>query len=319
MAETGGVEIFIGKHVWALAVLSLWAPLAMADDWREVFTDRFDAAASLKQWSLEGSAEVTIADGRLHVANKKARIEGQSCQESTLWCRQPFWGDLRLEMDCRAEPKSRCLVFFCARTNPPEGDIFAWKRPLARYADYAYEPRLELYSLGLLRSDQAELNLRHLGGRVPEEWLRVLAFPPQRFPARYLTPEEMKSALASIGAAKMPADPEEVAKLTRTGMFCELLAPHLTRYEKVNAEFQEASIIARHHADPPAFSDASKTYHIVITVIGNRVTYEVDGRAIIEHTDAPRAAAPLRGGYLALRNFAPTIVWYDNLRVWIKP
>lgn len=318
MAEAAEIRIPISTRVWTLVVFCLWMPSAFADEWRQVFADNFDDATSLSQWALEGSAEVTIADGRLQVANKKAPVEGQSCQESTLWLRQPFWGDWRLELDCSAEPKSRCLVFFCARADNPQRDIFAWKRPLARYADYAYEPQLELYSLGLLRSDEAELNLRHLGGRVPEEWRQVLAFPPQRFPARYLTPDEMKSALASIGRAELPADPTEVGKLMRTGKFRELLAPHLARYEKANVGFQETSIIARHHADTPVFSDATKAYHIVVAVVGNRVTYEVDGRTIIQHTDAPRAAAPLRGGYLAFRNFAVTAAWYDNVRVWLK-
>jgi hypothetical protein len=215
-----------------------------------------------------------------------------------------------------AEARSRCLFFFNARTTAKDKSVFAWQRPLAVYGDYAYEPRIELYTMGMLRSDQKALNLRHLGGDVDPEWIAVLPHDPYRNPERFLTKEELAKCLKAVGLDALPENWPALRQFVRKPPFKEALAPHLERSKRVNADFQAKSTIANHESPIPVFSDVAAFHHFVVTVRGAHIVVKVDGKTIIDHVDTTREQAPLAGGYFGLRNFVPTEAQYDNLRVY---
>jgi hypothetical protein len=73
---------------------------------------------------------------------------------------------------------SRCIFFFNARPLQGHRSIFEWERPLAMYLDYAGEERMELYTLGMLRYDQEEENLRAVGGELAT-WLKEMEALPR--------------------------------------------------------------------------------------------------------------------------------------------
>lgn len=56
---------------------------------------------------------------------------------------------------------------------------------------------------------------------------------------------------------------------------------------------------------------AGRTYQLVITRRGGRITFEVDGKRFLEWEDED----PLRKGLIGLRTFR-TYLWWDNIRVY---
>ena len=274
---------------YVLLFAATWLHAAQ-EQWQLVLEEDFDSPECLRDWSLDGPADVSVTpDGKLRIKTQDREVDGQRARCSVLWHRTPVWGDLRIEFDAKAERKSRCLFLFNARATGKDRSIFTWTRPLAAYADYAYEKRIELYSMGGLRSDQKGLNLRHLGGsEVTDEW----------------------------SIASLRADPRERARLSRQPPFKQALAPHVQRYKQIWQNFQDVSIIASHDAAAPVFADPEKFYHVAITVRGAKVDVRVDGATIVDFADAARIKAPLAGGYLGFRNFVPTEAQYDNVRVY---
>ena len=290
---------------------------AAEDEWQLVIQEDFASAECLKQWSLDGVADVSVTDdGKLRIQTLDKEIDGQRSRYSVLWHRTPVWGDVRYELDAKAEAKSRCLFFFCARSTAENKSVFAWKRPVARYGDYAYENRIELYTMGILRSDQTGLNLRHLGGDIDPEWLEVMPYNPFRDPERFLTPDQLATCMKTAGIEALPKEWPELRKIVTKPPFRELLLPQVERRKRVNADFQAKSIIASSESETPIFAAPEKFNHIVVTVRGAHVVIQVDGTTIIDHIDEARKQAPLAGGYFAFRNFKPTEAQYDNLRVY---
>lgn len=286
--------------------------------WELAVEEDFEDPGSLDDgWHMDGAGEASITEaGQLQIATTRQSVNGTPTQAAVFWHKTPVWGDVRIEVTCRAEPDSRVLLFFNARATDEAEDLFAWKRPRADYADYAYEPRLELHSIGLLRPDQTRLNLRYLGRDIPEAWMNIMPYHPERFPARYLEEQELQAALAALDLDALPDLPAERQALAEREPFAELLAPHVKRWQQVNAAFQEASILANHEADQPVFADPDKWYQVTVQSVGERITVHVDDQLIIDHIDTDRTQRPLRGGHLGFRNFRPTTVWYDNLRIY---
>ena len=306
---------------WKTACLMalMAAPLLRAaeEKWVPVVEGSFDSANCLSDWALDGPADVSVTpDGKLRIQHQERIVNGTRTTCSVLWHREPVWGDLRFEFDAKAEPKSRCIFFFSARATGKDPSIFTWPRPIAAYADYAYEPRIELYTLGMLRSDQEMLNLRHLGGAdVKPEWMEIMPYHPMRRPARYLSQETLSQCLHALKLDALPTDGAELRKVVRHPAFRKALAPHLDRYKAVNKSFQEVSIIADHQAETPVFADSAKFHRVVITVRGVKIRVEVNGKTIFDFVDKSRKQSPLKGGYFGFRNFKATEAQYDNLRV----
>lgn len=290
-------------------------------EWQLVMEEDFDSADCLCDWVLDGAADASVTqDGRLRIQTLDRETDAGRVRCSVLWHSVPVWGDLRLEFDAKAAPKSRCIFFFNARGTGKDRSILTWKRPLAAYADYAYDPRIELYTLGILRSDQTALNMRHLGGQVNPEWAEIMPYHPYRFPARFLTEAELARCLNEAGLDALPADWPQLRSIVTKPQFKQALAPHIERRKRVNAEFQAKSIIASSETDSPVFGDPDEFYRIAITVRGAHIVVEVDGRTLMDFVDAGREQAPLRGGYFGFRDFVPTEAEYDNLRVYrLKP
>ena len=104
----------------AVAVVLACSLNAADTAWEKVLDERFAASASLRDWVLEGAAAVTVTDaGRLEIRNRRETIQGEVTQGSVLWYRQPFWGDIRIEFTCQADPASRVILFFNARADNP--------------------------------------------------------------------------------------------------------------------------------------------------------------------------------------------------------
>jgi hypothetical protein len=106
------------------------------------------------------------AEGELLIDNVTKLIDGQDVFRSTLWYREPIWGDLKFEMEVKGEDGNGNIFFF--NTQPLQGhkSIFEWQRPRANYVDYTGDPRMQMYTLGMLRSHQDEINFRYLGGTL---------------------------------------------------------------------------------------------------------------------------------------------------------
>ena len=301
------------------AILCRMASAPAAENgWQLVIQEDFGSAECLKQWSLDGVADVSVTtDGKLRIQTLDKEVDGQRSRYSVLWHRRPVWGDIRYEFDARAEAKSRCLFFFCARSTAPDRSVFAWERPVARYGDYAYEKRIELYTMGILRSDQTGLNLRHLGGAINPEWLEVMPYNPFRNPERFLTPDQLAACMKTAGIEALPKEWPELRKIVTKPPFRDLLLPQIERRKRVNADFQAKSIIASSESETPIFPDPQKFSHVVVTIRGAHVLIQVDDKTIIDHLDQARQQAPLAGGYFAFRNFKPTEAQYDNLRIYL--
>ena len=92
------------------------------------------------------------------------------------------------------------------------------------------------------------------------------------------------------------------------GLLCASSAP-----AQQDGLFQERSVLHGFERPP---RDPDDAVHYVVTVIGNRLTLDVDGKRIFDFVDQLRAGEPFRGGYFGFRNFRPTPAWYDNIKVY---
>ena len=286
-------------------------------EWRLVVQEDFDSSDCLRDWVLDGAADVSVTPaGKLRIQTQDREVSGERVRCSVLWYRKPVWGDLRFEFEAKAAAKSRCILFFNARGTGKDKSIFTWERPLAAYADYAYEPRIELYTLGILRSDQNGLNLRHLGGQMDPEWAEVMPYHPCRFPVRFLTEAELARCLKEAGLEALPTEWPQLRSVVIKPPFKQALAPHLERLKRVNADFQAKSILASCETEQPVFADPDRFYRVCITVLGAHLVVQVDGRTVLDFVDTARAKAPLAGGYFGFRDFVPTEAHYDNLRLY---
>jgi hypothetical protein len=154
-------------------------------DWKQFLKVDFSGPEALDNWFLEGSAEVSITEaGELLIENVTRRMGQQDVSRSTLWFKQPVWGDLKYEFEVRGEEGGGNIFFFNAQPLLGHETIFEWERPRANYVDYTAEPRMHMYTLGMLRPHQEEINLRFLGGE-----LAYLADPTRADPNRGTDPD----------------------------------------------------------------------------------------------------------------------------------
>ena len=166
-----------------VVLLGALAAQAAAESWQLVFSEDFSSPRALKAWKLDGVAKVSVTpEGQLLIETQKKDVGGRLARCSVLWYSKPFQGDLRFEFDGRAEPRSRCIFFFNAAPTRHKS-LFDWQRPRADYGNYAWDERIELYTLGILRSDQTRVNLRYLGGPLASYW-RQLETLPRKDPKR---------------------------------------------------------------------------------------------------------------------------------------
>ena len=136
-------------------------------EWQLAKAFDFDSPEALDEWFLEGGADVSVATGQeLLIDNAKKIIDGQEVSRSTLWYKEPIWGDLKFDMEVRGEDKNGNIWFFNAQPLKGHKTIFEWARPRANYVDYTRDPRMHMYTLGYLRAHQDELNFRFLGGEL---------------------------------------------------------------------------------------------------------------------------------------------------------
>ncbi|HWL52328.1 MAG TPA: hypothetical protein VNQ90_07830 [Chthoniobacteraceae bacterium] len=288
---------------------------AASPEWKLVYESDFTRADVPADWRPEGPVKIRCnGKGELEVKNGSVERDGFQSQGSCVWLARPFEGEVRITFNSRADPGSRVILFFDAQPTDPATGLFDWERPLSLYGDYAYETRLRLFSIGLLRSDQASLNLRRLGGEMPETWPRYMPYHPTLFPGRYLTPAEMEVAMKAAGLQVLPTDYRERRAVTLAGEFERLLRPHLTGWEAINRSFQETSIVARAINEEPVFREVERTYRITVESLRERVRIFVDGVCIIDFKRQGEGERP--GGYLGFRNFAPTKAYYSELRIY---
>ena len=270
--------------VLAFAACALAAPPKVLTTpegtWELVMSEDFSKPESLKNWKLDGSAKLHLSlDGKLLVETRKAEIDGKVAKASVLWYHKPFKGDLRILFDGKADPKSRCILFFNAQPREGKTSIFQWKRPIATYDSYAGDPRMVLYTLGTLRSDQKEVNLRILG------------------------------AQPSLGTYTERRTCFE--RFRQSGRKDKKLA---TEFRRLNQLFQKESIFAS--APSLYFGKPDEFFKFDVRVIGARIIVYVNGKKHIDAVDKARVKKPLDGGYFGFRDFRPTKAWYDNVRVY---
>jgi hypothetical protein len=135
--------------------------------WKQVLQCDFSSSEGLQNWKLEGAAEVsTTVAGELLIENTVKRIDEQDVSRSTLWYREPIWGDLKFVLEVKGEDRGGNIFFFNAQPLEGHKSIFEWNRPKANYVDYTADSRMHMYTLGMLRAHQDEINLRFLGGEL---------------------------------------------------------------------------------------------------------------------------------------------------------
>jgi hypothetical protein len=155
--------------------------------WIPILDVAFSAANALDDWFLEGAANVSISEEyELLIENITKPIGDQEeVFRSTLWYRKPVWGDLRFEIEAKGEHRCGNIFFFNAQPLQGHKTIFEWARPKANYVDYTGDPRMRLYTLGILRAHQKTINFRFLGGE-----LAYLADPSKADPSRSADPDD---------------------------------------------------------------------------------------------------------------------------------
>ena len=189
-----------------------------AGNWKLAASESFDSAKALDSWHLEGPADVSVTPkGELQIETRQVMIDGEKARCSVLWFGKPINGDVRYEFDARGELGNRCLFFFNARPLKGQKSIFDWQRSTAKYMDYAGEPRMQLYTLGMLRYDQEDENLRIVGGELAEYLKQMEAVP--RGPERKRRNEifQRKTILQSFPRAAKSPDRMSHYALTVTG------------------------------------------------------------------------------------------------------
>lgn len=197
------------------------ADTASADDWQLVVSENFSTSDAVSEWVLDGTAGVSINDdGQLEINTRKEVVGDVTTRCSVLWYPKPVLGDLRFEFDARGDKKNRCIFFFNARTTGAEKSIFAWRRPRAAYADYAGDDRIELYTLGMLRYDQEEENLRLIGGELAPVLRDMLAAP--KGPERKKRNQTFQDKSIFQSHPRATSDPETMAHFVLTVIGAQL-------------------------------------------------------------------------------------------------
>jgi len=142
---------------------------ATGGEWELVLEEEFYDRSCLDRWRLEGFADLNLGREEgvdyIEITTRRDTADHDN-RQSVLWCNEPFRGDLRFEFRARGETSNRSIFYFNA--NPVEGfdlsSIFDWLRPDAQMLHYAGCDSIEMYSVGILRDDQQECNLRYIGG-----------------------------------------------------------------------------------------------------------------------------------------------------------
>ena len=141
--------------------------------WTLVFQEDFSDDSFRDKWRLEGLAQLAIrSDGTtkfLEIRTKRSETDAKK-RQSVYWCGRRFSGDLRFVFRARGAAGNRSIFYFNANAAKDSGhkSIFEWTRPDADMIRYAGDERLEMYSVGVLRDDQAKCNLRYIGGSAAE-------------------------------------------------------------------------------------------------------------------------------------------------------
>ncbi len=151
-------------------------------DWELVFEEDFSDDSYQEQWQLDGFADLEIAaegsTSYLKIKTKPSETNPDN-KQSVLWCRKRFPGDLRFVFRAKGDPGNRSIFYFNANPTPISGynSIFDWDHPDAQMTQYAGKDIIELYTVGILRDDQAECNLRYIGGTTAPAYREYLKNP----------------------------------------------------------------------------------------------------------------------------------------------
>lgn len=135
--------------------------------WTPVLEEEFSDETWKDRWRLEGFADLSLGEeGDARFLKILTRTGDGKKDESVLWYREPVRGDLRFLFRARAEDKNRSIFLFNANPTAASGlkSIFDVPREDAQYVRYAGTETIEMYSIGILRSDEKRCNLRYLGG-----------------------------------------------------------------------------------------------------------------------------------------------------------
>jgi len=137
--------------------------LCAGEEDKLLFKDDF--SGPLETWFLDGQGRMSITDdGKLCVFTETPTVA---------WMKKRFPGDVRIEFDAMTpDEKARAILFFLADGRNGES-IFEWERK-GDYGEYAFEGRMMLYTIGMLRGFTGKpSNLRKLGGTVKPEWQKL--------------------------------------------------------------------------------------------------------------------------------------------------
>ncbi len=202
----------LNRLAWVVLMCVCAAARSETAQWRLVMREDFAGSAALAHWRLDGAADASVtSQGELLIQTQKRQVDGKTVRCSVLWYERPFWGDLRIEFDARGERGNRCILFFNAQPRGGRG-LFDWTRPLARYGDYAWDERLRLHSVGILRYDQPTINLRRLGWGRLDYW-RQLDTLPRRDPKRRKIYDEFQVATVLARFASPFKDPQRMSHI----------------------------------------------------------------------------------------------------------
>lgn len=257
---------------------------AKIDTWEPVLEENFSGDSYSKDWLLEGTADLSIIkennESYLRV-NTKVDEENPELKQSVLWCKYRFEGDLRFVWRAKGETGNKSIFYFNA--NVAEGSkyksIFDWTRPDAHMGRYAADENIEMYTFCFLRD-------------VP----RKKDGPPV---------EEF----GYLGGLTAP--------LFAAALEPEHDVPPYTAYKK----FHKETLI---HEFPSPFAGRPDTWFVCeVAIVGEKITLKVDGKKIFELEDTGDTGdegytwTPLTGGgHMAFRNFTPSAVTFDYVKVY---
>ena len=146
-----------------LLMLLLATSLISCEGGDILFKDDF--SGNLDHWFLEGTGKASITkDGMLCVETKTPTV---------IWIKTKFPGDVRIDFDAKTDDaKARAILMFLAESTKQD-TIFDWERK-GDYCEYAFDERIALYTIGMLRGfTKGESNLRKLGGNLKPEWKKL--------------------------------------------------------------------------------------------------------------------------------------------------
>jgi len=159
-------------------------------DWELAFEEDFSNISYEEQWRLDGFADLEIAaEGTasyLKIKTKAGETNPEN-KQSVLWYRKRFPGDLRFVFRAKGDSGNRSIFYFNANPTPVSGynSIFDWDRADAQMTQYAGMDIIELYTVGILRDDQDECNLRYIGGTTAPVYREYLKKPDASAQAVY--------------------------------------------------------------------------------------------------------------------------------------